>query len=50
MKITVLAVGKVKERFYREAIAEYTKRLGRYCRLQRESKHGAFQASISSYL
>ncbi|MCI8512272.1 MAG: 23S rRNA (pseudouridine(1915)-N(3))-methyltransferase RlmH [Lachnospiraceae bacterium] len=34
MKITVLAVGKVKERFYREAIAEYTKRLGRYCRLE----------------
>ncbi|MCI8455080.1 MAG: 23S rRNA (pseudouridine(1915)-N(3))-methyltransferase RlmH [Lachnospiraceae bacterium] len=34
MKITVLAVGKVKERFYREAVAEYTKRLGRYCRLE----------------
>ena len=34
MKITVLAVGKVKEAFYRQAIQEYTKRLSRYCRLE----------------
>lgn len=34
MKITVIAVGKVKEKFYREAIAEYEKRLSRYCRLE----------------
>lgn len=33
MKITVLAVGKVKEKFYRDALAEYAKRLGRYCKL-----------------
>ena len=33
MKITILAVGKVKERFYREAIAEFEKRLGKYVRL-----------------
>lgn len=33
MKITVLAVGKVKERFYRDALEEYVKRLGRYCKL-----------------
>lgn len=33
MKITVLAVGKVKEKFYRDAVAEYAKRLGRYCKL-----------------
>lgn len=33
MKITVLAVGKVKERFYRDALEEYAKRLGRYCKL-----------------
>ena len=30
MTIRVLCVGKIKESFYREAIAEYTKRLGRY--------------------
>ncbi len=34
MKITIAAVGKVKERFYTDAIAEYSKRLGRYCRLE----------------
>lgn len=33
MKITVLTVGKVKEKFYRDALAEYEKRLGRYCKL-----------------
>ena len=32
MKITVIAVGKIKERFYRDAIAEYVKRLSRYCK------------------
>ena len=34
MKITVLCVGKIKEQFYREAIAEYEKRLSRYCKLE----------------
>ena len=33
MKITVIAVGRVKEKFYRDAVAEYEKRLGRYCKL-----------------
>lgn len=34
MKITVIAVGKVKEKFFREAVEEYEKRLGRYCKLE----------------
>ncbi len=34
MKITVLCVGKIKEKFYRDAIAEYEKRLSRYCKLE----------------
>lgn len=34
MNIKVLCVGKIKEKFYRDAIAEYEKRLSRYCRLQ----------------
>ena len=33
MKITVIAVGKIKEKFYQDAVAEYSKRLSRYCRL-----------------
>ena len=33
-KVTVLCVGKMKERFYIEAAAEYAKRLSRYCRLE----------------
>lgn len=34
MRITILCVGKIKEKFYRDAIAEFEKRLGRYCRLE----------------
>ncbi|HIX51978.1 MAG TPA: 23S rRNA (pseudouridine(1915)-N(3))-methyltransferase RlmH [Candidatus Lachnoclostridium stercoripullorum] len=34
MRITVVAVGKLKEKFYEQAVAEYAKRLGRYCRLE----------------
>lgn len=34
MKISIIAVGKIKERFYRDAVAEYEKRLGRYCKLE----------------
>ncbi len=34
MKITLLTVGKVKEKFYVQAIDEFSKRLSRYCRLE----------------
>ncbi|MDL2300754.1 23S rRNA (pseudouridine(1915)-N(3))-methyltransferase RlmH [Lachnospiraceae bacterium OttesenSCG-928-D06] len=34
MKITILCVGKIKDSFYREAIAEYGKRLQKYCNFQ----------------
>ncbi len=34
MKITVVAVGKIKERFFEDALKEYEKRLGRYCKLE----------------
>ncbi len=33
IKITLIALGKLKEKYLREAVAEYTKRLSRYCRL-----------------
>ena len=34
MKITLITVGKIKERFFEDAIAEYSKRLSRYCKLE----------------
>ena len=34
MKITVITVGKIKEKYLRDAIAEYAKRLSRYCKLE----------------
>lgn len=33
MKITVVCVGKIKEKFFADALKEYEKRLSRYCRL-----------------
>ena len=33
-KVTILCVGKLKEKFYLEAAAEYAKRLGRHCKLE----------------
>ena len=33
MKITITCVGKIKEKFYQEAIKEYSKRLSRYTKL-----------------
>ena len=33
-KITFLVVGKIKESFYREAVAEYAKRLSRFVKLE----------------
>ena len=34
MKITLITVGKIKEKYLKEAIAEYTKRLSKYCKLE----------------
>ena len=34
MKISVITVGKIKEKYLRDAIAEYSKRLSRYCKLE----------------
>ena len=34
MRITVVCVGKIKEKFYVQAVEEYAKRLSRYCKLE----------------
>ncbi len=34
MNIRIIAVGKLKEQYWRDAIAEYSKRLGAYCSLE----------------
>ena len=34
MKITMVTVGKIKEKYLRDGIAEYVKRLSRYCKLE----------------
>lgn len=33
MNITIIAVGKLKEKYLKSAIDEYSKRLGRYCKI-----------------
>jgi len=34
MRITILCVGKIKEKFFKDAIAEYEKRLSKYCKFE----------------
>ena len=33
MRISIVCVGKIKEKFYVQAVCEYVKRLSRYCKL-----------------
>lgn len=33
MNITIIAIGKLKEKYWKDAVAEYSKRLGAYCSL-----------------
>ena len=34
MNITIISVGKIKEKYLTDAIKEYSKRLSRYCKLE----------------
>ena len=34
MKINVICIGRLKERYWQEAVAEYSKRLSKYCDLE----------------
>ena len=33
-KVTIICVGKLKEKFYADAVSEYVKRLSRFCKLE----------------
>jgi len=49
MNITILAVGKLKEKYWQAASAEYTKRLGKYCKIQiTEIKESLLRANPSA--
>lgn len=51
MRITVVCVGKIKEKFYTQAVEEYSKRLSRYCKLDivelAMRKHRIMQVMLS---
>jgi 23S rRNA (pseudouridine1915-N3)-methyltransferase len=34
IKVNIVCVGKIKEAFYRDAVAEYVKRLSRFCKTE----------------
>ena len=34
LNIDIVCIGKIKEKFFKEAIAEYSKRLSKYCNLK----------------
>ena len=49
MKIRILAIGKLKEKYWQDAVAEYAKRLGSYCTLQIiELKESPLRANASA--
>ncbi len=48
MNINIVCIGKLKEKYLREAAAEYEKRLSRYCRMQiRELKEARLPENAS---
>ena len=49
MNVTILAVGKLKEKYWRDAVSEYSKRLKSYCSLQiTEIKESPLRANPSA--
>lgn len=52
MKITIIAVGKIKEKFYKDAIDEYVKRIGKYGKINiievKDEKTGENQSHIEN--
>jgi 23S rRNA (pseudouridine1915-N3)-methyltransferase len=48
VNVRIIAIGKIKERFLQDGIAEYSKRLGAYCRLEIvELKEESFKEPLS---
>ena len=43
LRITIFAVGKLKEQFWKDAVAEYLKRLGGYAKIEVRELSFAFR-------
>ncbi len=51
MKITIITVGKIKEKFYRDAIDEYAKRLSKYCKFEiKASEEDTLTQNLTSWV
>ena len=49
MNISIICIGKLKEKYWRDASDKYEKRLARYCRLDvRELKEASLPAKVSA--
>lgn len=49
MNINIICIGKLKEKYWRDAVSEYSKRLGSYCRLNIiELKESPLRANASA--
>lgn len=49
MNINIICIGKLKEKYWQDAVKEYSKRLGSYCSLQiTELKESPLRANASS--
>ena len=47
--IKILCVGKLKEKFYSDAVSEYLKRLSGYCRLEIEELAETYGEQLNIY-
>ena len=49
IRINIITVGTLKEKYWKDAVAEYTKRLGRFAKVQVTELEEAYLPSSPSY-